>query len=74
MQLVCRIVLLNVLSMLIKICKNTFLLLTKTTGEISQTTLRSYSLIEEKYSVKISSGYQMNTKGFLYNTAFKYVI
>ena len=49
--------------MLFKKCKKTFLLLTKTTGEILQTTLLYY------LKGKMFHWYKMNSKVFLYNTA-----
>ena len=45
---------------------NTFLLLAKTTGEILQTSLRSFL---EFYTIKMSHWYQMNPNIFLYKTA-----
>jgi len=53
-QLVCRIVLINVLSMLFKNCKKkNFLLLAETTGEIVLKTLRSYLRIVHRKNVSL---------------------
>ena len=53
----------SVRSGLLNNCKKMFLLLTETTDEILQTTLRSY------LKVKMFHWYKMNSKVFLYNTA-----
>ena len=54
-QLVCRIVFVTCLSIMFKICNNTFFLLTETTGEILQKTLHPYLKIVHRKNVSLVS-------------------